>query len=86
MLGLVVMMSAVAVIYVRHLNRLAFMAADAQQRHRDELDIEWRRLMLERETWVMEHKLAVEARNRLKMKPPPPAEIITLKFARGGGQ
>ncbi|MEA3291422.1 MAG: cell division protein FtsL [Pseudomonadota bacterium] len=80
MLGLAVMLSAVAVIYVRHQNRLAFMATQVQQKYRDELDIEWRQLMLERATWGTEHTVAAEARKKLKMQSPPPAEIVTLKF------
>ncbi len=79
-LGLATMLSAVAVVYVRHQNRLVFMAGQAQQNYRDELDIEWRRLMLERATWSTEHTVAVEARKKLQMQSPPPSEIITLKF------
>lgn len=84
MLGLAVILSAVAVTYVRHQNRLAFMATQTQQKHRDELDIEWRRLMLEQATWGMEHTVAAEARKKLEMRSPPPAEIVTLKFSKDG--
>ena len=84
MLGLAVMLSAVAVTSIRHQNRLAFMATQTQQKHRDELDIEWRKLMLEQATWGTEHTVAAEARKKLEMQSPPPAEIVTLSFVKEG--
>ena len=77
---LLVLISAAAVVAVRHQNRLAFVELQNQERRNDELQAEWGRLMLERATWTRQYNVADDARRRLEMAPPAPDRIVTLKL------
>ena len=76
----VVMASAFAVVVVRHENRIAFHQLQRQEEIRDELQVQWGRLMLERATWRVEHSVAEEAGRRLEMAPPASADIVTVRL------
>ncbi len=73
------LLSAIAVVTVRHQNRLAFMAWRTVEAERIELQSERGRLMLERATWAGRRNIVEDARNRLEMAAPAPDKIITLK-------
>ncbi len=75
-----VLVSAVAVVTVRHENRLAFVALQNQEKRHDDLQAEWGRLMIERATWTRQHNVADDARKRLDMSAPAPDRIVTLKL------
>lgn len=72
------LISAAAVVTVRHQNRLAFMALQGQERERDALQAEWSRLMLEKATWTSQNNVADTARKQLEMAAPSPDRIMTL--------
>ena len=71
--------SAVAVVLMRHHHRLTYVALQAAQERRDELNIEWGQLLLEQSTWSMHHRVEVEANKRLGMRVPKPDQIIVLR-------
>ena len=73
-----VMISAGAVITVRHENRLSFVELQKQEQHHDALQAEWGRLMLEKATWTGQHNVADAALKSLSMTVPSPEKIITL--------
>lgn len=49
--GLILLVSSLMLVYVRHLNRIIFVQEQAIYAHRDEMNIEWRKLLTELATW-----------------------------------
>ena len=78
---LVVVASALTLVSVRQLNRLAFYDLLKLERERDDLSIEWRQLMAEFSTWRLEHKSENEVRGEYKMEPPESKQIQTIYLA-----
>lgn len=76
-----IMLSATAVIAVRHQNRLAFVALQEQEQQRDSLQAEWGRLMLEKATWTRQNNVADAANKNLEMTAPSADKIVTLDLA-----
>lgn len=71
-------LSAMAVVYFAHLNRQLTIQQDVQYQLRDQLDIEWRNLLLEQRA-LSEHSRVEEiARNRLQMIRPGGKQDITV--------
>ncbi len=70
--------SAIAVVTVRHENRLAFIEWQERQDSKNVLQDEWGRLLLERATWNGENSIAEEAGNRFGMAAPDASEIVMI--------
>lgn len=71
--------SALAVVSARHEARKSFIALQALYTARDELDIEWDRLLIEQSTWATHARIEQMASKRLKMRVPDPAEIVIVR-------
>ncbi len=69
LMGLILLISALTVIYVRHLNRTVFVQQQAVHDQRDELNIEWSKLLLEQATWSV-LRIENKARKELELKVP----------------
>jgi len=82
-LVLIVVGSALTLVSVRQLNRLAFYDLQKLERERDGLSIEWRQLMAEFSTWRLEHNIENEVRGEYKMEPPGSSQIQTIHLAAG---
>ena len=78
-LFILVLVSAYAVVTVRHENRLAFAHMQALESERSELQSQWSRLMLERATWSSREFLSEQSIERLDMVAPSPDDIVTVK-------
>ena len=78
MLWLATLVSAAAVVSVRHQNRLGFIAWRAAQAEKEELQSELGRLTLEKAIWAGRRNIVDDARQRLGMETPAPHKIITL--------
>ncbi len=76
---LVIAISAITVVYLRHQNRLAFITFQLEEKRADQLDSEWGRLLLEKATWSVEHNIAQEAR-KLDMLTPQTDQIVTISL------
>ena len=70
--------SAIAVIELRHENRLAFATLQTLQQHRDALDVEWGKLLLEEGAWAQHQRLEKTARSRLGMQLPQSDQIVMV--------
>tara|TARA_B110000495_G_C22679215_1_gene400978 strand:- start:313 stop:600 length:288 start_codon:yes stop_codon:yes gene_type:complete len=79
LLGLM-MMLAIAVIYVTHLNRHSFSQYQAALQLRDELDIEWGQLLLEQSAQASHSRVEQLARKRLAMKAPEASQIVLVQW------
>ena len=74
-----VLVSAIAVVYSRHLNRAAFDELQRLQQQRDEINIERGRLQLEQSTFATHSKIEQLARDRLGMVLPAPDSVKMVK-------
>ncbi len=78
MLVVSVVISGIAVVYIRHQHRLTFIALKDAQLQRDQLNIEWRQLLLEESTWSVHHLVEKKAREKLGMITPSPNDMLIL--------
>lgn len=81
-LGLLVLLlvSAVSVVYVSHLNRHAFTDYQLALKERDQLDIEWGQLLLEQSALAQHARVEQIARERLAMKTPDIRDIVLVQW------
>jgi cell division protein FtsL len=71
--------SAVAAVDARHQARQLFIELQGLNRDRDELNIEWRQLQIERSTWAAHARVEQLAREKLEMSVPAPRDIEIVK-------
>ncbi len=69
-----VLVSAIAVIWARHENRVLFVQLTQLQSRRDALNVEFGRLELEKATWADPARIEYVARKQLGMVRPTPAD------------
>ncbi len=74
----VVLVSALGVVYIKHQSRKLFVELQSLQKNRDELNIEWGKLLLEMTTLATPTRVENIARNKLGMKAPLPESIIIV--------
>ena len=74
-----VLVSAVAVIYSKHVSRNEFVQLQKLERARDQLNDEWGRLLLEQSTWANPGRIDQQARIRLNMVVPDPEQTVVIK-------
>lgn len=71
--------SALGVIYAKHQSRLLFGDLQVLQAERDQLNIEWGRLQLEQSAWATHSRIEKLARERLDMIVPNPETVVIVK-------
>ncbi len=76
---LLVVLSAFSVIYFTHLNRQTTSSLEILLTERDELDIEWRNLLLEQSSLAEHSTIESKAEKLLKMKRPNVNSEIIIK-------
>ncbi len=75
-LMLVVMASAIGVVYARHEGHRQFIELNRLNSERDNLNFEFGRLQLEQATWAENNRIEQIARGRLGMVAPSTTEMI----------
>lgn len=78
-LGLCVVVSAVGVVYTKHLTRSMFIEKRALQSQINELEADWGRLALEQSTWSAHGRIEGYANKKLNMEIP---DIATIKMVK----
>jgi len=73
-----VIFSALAVITVRHENRLVFAHLHDLDNRLGQLKTEWSRLLIEKTTWNTRHNIADSVSKRLGMHSPPSEKIVIV--------
>jgi cell division protein FtsL len=73
--AVLVLVSAVGVIWSKHQSRTAFIALQRLQNERDRLDIEWGQLKLEQSAWASPGRVEQVAHVKLNMIVPMPTEV-----------
>ena len=83
LLGLVV--CALGTVTSQHKARKLFQSLEAEQERARQLDVEYGQLQLELSTWATSPRIEKIARERLKMRTPEPARVLTA-VAAGASQ
>jgi cell division protein FtsL len=79
LLVILVIVSAVSVIYAKHLNRNEFIQLQQLEKQRDLLNEEWGRLLLEESTWGSPSRVEQQVRSRLDMIVPKADMTVVIK-------
>lgn len=78
-LMLVVILSALGVVYAKHQTRKLFVELQSLHKGRDDMEIEWGQLQLEQSTWATHGRIEDVANAKLGMEIPEPQQIVILK-------
>lgn len=70
--------SAVAVVELRHENRVAFAALQTLHQQRDALEVEWGKLLLEEGAWSQHRRVESTARSDLGMRLPQSDQVVMV--------
>jgi len=76
---LVLLASALSVIYSKYQSRLIFIEIQKQERELDQYEVEWGQLQLELTTLAEQNRVEQVAREQLKLVMPVRAKIIYIK-------
>jgi cell division protein FtsL len=75
----VLLLSALAVIYCKNYSRSIFIEIERHERALDQYEVEWGQMQLELSTLAEQNRVEAIARERLKLVMPPRESIIYLK-------
>ena len=78
LLSLLVLASAIGVVYAKYLSRKLFVELDGLREQRDAQDVEWGQLQLEQSTLGANGRIEQLAVQRLGMRQPRPDEVFVL--------
>jgi len=78
---LAVLASAVSVIEAKHQSRKRFVALQALEKARDQMNVEWGQLQLEQGTWATHSRVERIAREKLHMVNPEMGSVVIVKQA-----
>jgi cell division protein FtsL len=76
LLTILLISSAVGVVYARHESRKLFVSLQQFERERDDLNIEWGRLQLEQGAWSSHGRIERLAREKLEMRMPDASSMV----------
>lgn len=77
-LGLLVVVSAMATVYAKHESRKLYAELQVLQRDRDRLEMEWGQLQIEQSTWSTHARVERMAREEIGMGEPRPDQLRML--------
>ena len=77
LLGIFILVQAIGVIYTRQTRRLLHAKLQSLYAIRDELQVEWSKLLLEQGTWQADARVEKIAREQLDMIIPDKTNVIT---------
>lgn len=78
MLLIAVAICALSVVTSQHKARKLFQTLESEQERAKQLDVEFGQLQLELSTWATSPRIEKIAHEKLKMRKPEPAKIITI--------
>ena len=79
LLYVALMVSALVVIYNKHISRSLFAEQQKAQKLQDAAYVEWGQLLLEQGAWVAQQRIEKIARDELNMVAPKPGKIVVVK-------
>lgn len=72
---------ALSTVSANHRARKLFVELDREQNRMRDLDVEWGQLQLEQSTWAGHARVEKIAREKLGMRAPAPAQVVSLEAA-----
>ncbi len=81
-LVLVAVICALSIVASNHRARKLFIELEREQTRMHALDVEWGQLQLEQSTWANHARVEKIAREKLQMRTPPPARIVSIEGGR----
>jgi cell division protein FtsL len=78
-IGIVLLLSALAVIYSKYYSRLVFLEIQKQERALDQYEVEWGQMQLEQMMLVEQNRVELVAKEKLKLVMPIREKIIYIK-------
>ena len=78
LLGVSILATALSVVWIKHESRKLFAALQRLERTRDDLNVEWGQLQLERSTWATHGRIESLVRKQLQMELPRADEIVVV--------
>jgi len=78
-LFLLVIASAVGVVYTKHESRKLFVQLQSLKKEKDQMDIEWGRLQLEQSTHATHGRIEKLATNKLGMRIPRADKVVIIR-------
>ncbi len=79
LLAVLVLISAIAVVYTKHEARKLFVELDTLEKQRDEMNVQWGRLQLEQSTLATNIRIEQHAKKKLGMITPEYKQILIVK-------
>jgi len=73
---------ALSTVTANHQARKLFTELEREQNRMRELEVEWGQLQLEQSTWAAHARVEKFARERLGMKSPQPAQVVSVEVAK----
>lgn len=77
--GVAVLVSALAVVYAKYKSRTLFAELQTLKQEKDNLDIEWGQLQLEQSTVTAHGRIESVARSRLGLTLPTPQQVVVVR-------
>jgi cell division protein FtsL len=81
--GILILVSGIAVVFLRHSHRLLFIELQGLQAERDRLNTQWGKLLLQEATSGQHPRIESTARRELGMTMPEPKSIVVLRDSGG---
>jgi cell division protein FtsL len=78
-LGVILLITALAVIYSKYYSRLIFIEIQKQERALDQREVEWGQTQLELTTFAEQNRVELVAREKLKLVLPSHDKIVYIK-------
>lgn len=79
LLAVLVLVSALAVVYAKHESRKLFVELQNLETERDDMDVEWGQLQLEQSTLTTHGRVEKNASERMRMSIPAPDAVVILR-------
>lgn len=79
LLAVLVLVSALGVVYAKHQNRKLYAELAQLQKQRDAMEVEWGRLQLEQSTWATHGRIEKIARQKLNMRNVDYDKVVIVK-------
>jgi len=79
LLCILVLSSAIGVVYAKYSSRKHFVELQALKAEQDVFDVEWGRLQLEQSTWATHGRVERIARKKLKMYLPSSDRVLVIR-------
>lgn len=70
--------SAICVVYQKHVSRQLFSTLQYLQQEEESLQVEWSQLLLEQGTWASDSRVVRHGKESLNMTLPEPNEVVVI--------